>query len=104
MDRLAELRPAWAARGLPEIDIGVGINTGPMSVGNVLSLTTPPVPSRITTRLEPLPFQAMQSYPFGPDEVVPDSPAYREYLGRYQTREQDPNIFWRHLVLPARKL
>jgi adenylate cyclase len=35
IDRLAELRPAWTARGLPEIDVGVGINTGPMSVGFV---------------------------------------------------------------------
>jgi adenylate cyclase len=34
-ERLAELRPRWRARGLPEIDVGVGINTGPMSVGFV---------------------------------------------------------------------
>jgi adenylate cyclase len=33
--RLAELRPRWRERGLPEIDVGVGINTGPMSVGFV---------------------------------------------------------------------
>ena len=52
--------------------------------------------------VEPLPFRAMRSYPFGPDEAVPDSPAYREYLLRYQTREQDPNVFWRRLMLPAR--
>jgi adenylate cyclase len=35
VERLAELRPRWAARGLPEIDVGIGINTGPMSVGFV---------------------------------------------------------------------
>jgi adenylate cyclase len=35
VDRLAELRAGWRARGLPEIDIGVGINSGPMSVGFV---------------------------------------------------------------------
>jgi adenylate cyclase len=35
VERLAALRPVWAARGLPEIDIGVGINTGPISVGFV---------------------------------------------------------------------
>jgi len=35
VDRLAALRPAWAARGLPEIDVGIGINTGSMSVGFV---------------------------------------------------------------------
>ncbi len=34
-ERLAELRPRWRARGLPEIDVGVGINTGSMSVGFV---------------------------------------------------------------------
>jgi len=34
-ERLATLRPRWRERGLPEIDVGVGINTGPMSVGFV---------------------------------------------------------------------
>ncbi|HEY7725588.1 MAG TPA: adenylate/guanylate cyclase domain-containing protein [Anaeromyxobacteraceae bacterium] len=33
--RLRELQGGWRARGLPEIDIGVGINTGTMSVGFV---------------------------------------------------------------------
>jgi adenylate cyclase len=32
-DRLPALRAGWRARGLPEIDVGIGINTGPMSVG-----------------------------------------------------------------------
>lgn len=31
---LKKLRPAWEARGLPYIDIGVGLNTGMVSVGN----------------------------------------------------------------------
>jgi len=35
VDRLAGLRQGWRARGLPDIDIGVGINSGPMSVGFV---------------------------------------------------------------------
>lgn len=51
---------------------------------------------------DPLPFQAMRSYPFGPDDEVPDSPEYRDFLQRYQTREQDPCAFWRHLMLPSR--
>ncbi len=34
MDKLVELRPQWSARGLPDIDIGIGINTGVVSVGN----------------------------------------------------------------------
>jgi len=33
--RLEVLRGKWRERGLPDIDIGVGINTGPMSVGFV---------------------------------------------------------------------
>ena len=33
--RLGELKKSWAERGLPSIDIGIGINTGPMSVGNM---------------------------------------------------------------------
>jgi adenylate cyclase len=33
--RLQALREVWRARGLPDIDVGVGINTGPMSVGFV---------------------------------------------------------------------
>jgi class 3 adenylate cyclase len=33
--RLKELCKGWAERGLPEFDIRVGINTGPMVVGNV---------------------------------------------------------------------
>jgi len=32
---LAPLNATWKARGLPEIQIGVGINTGAMSVGNM---------------------------------------------------------------------
>ncbi len=33
--RLRELCKSWAERGLPEFDIRIGINTGPMIVGNV---------------------------------------------------------------------
>jgi adenylate cyclase len=35
LDRLETLRERWRARGLPELDVGIGINTGPMSVGFV---------------------------------------------------------------------
>lgn len=35
IDRLEVLRGRWRAQGLPDIDVGVGINTGPMSVGFV---------------------------------------------------------------------
>jgi adenylate cyclase len=37
--RLRELRIVWEARGLPFIDIGIGLNTGLMSVGNMGSET-----------------------------------------------------------------
>ncbi|MDA8164002.1 MAG: adenylate/guanylate cyclase domain-containing protein [Desulfobacteraceae bacterium] len=32
--RLRELQPGWQARGLPPIEIGIGLNTGVVSVGN----------------------------------------------------------------------
>jgi adenylate cyclase len=32
---LGQLRVGWQARGLPPIEIGVGLNAGPMSVGNM---------------------------------------------------------------------
>lgn len=35
MARLTELRKGWDARHLPPVDIGIGINTGPMRVGNM---------------------------------------------------------------------
>jgi len=35
MRRLHELQPVWVERGLPPLNIGVGVNTGPMTVGNV---------------------------------------------------------------------
>jgi len=35
LDELDQLRDGWRAEGLPEIDIGVGINSGPMVVGNM---------------------------------------------------------------------
>ena len=35
LEELQQLRQRWRAEGLPEIEIGVGINTGPMVVGNM---------------------------------------------------------------------
>lgn len=35
MDRLAIMQKDFAARGLPHIDIGIGLNSGTMSVGNM---------------------------------------------------------------------
>lgn len=35
MEKLRELHPHWHEQGLPELDIGIGLNTGPMSVGNM---------------------------------------------------------------------
>ena len=32
---LAEKRADWVARGLPGLEIGIGLNAGPMSVGNM---------------------------------------------------------------------
>jgi adenylate cyclase len=35
MAELKTLQAGWRDQGLPEIDIGIGLNTGPMSVGNM---------------------------------------------------------------------
>ncbi|MEO5896016.1 MAG: FG-GAP-like repeat-containing protein [Vicinamibacterales bacterium] len=36
--------------------------------------------------VEPLPFHGMSSYPYGPGESYPRTPAHLEYLARYNTR------------------
>jgi adenylate cyclase len=36
--RLGELNDGWAKNGLPRIAVGIGLNTGPMSVGNMGSV------------------------------------------------------------------
>jgi adenylate cyclase len=38
VEKLSELRTRWRATGLPEVDIGVGINTGLMNVGHMGTL------------------------------------------------------------------
>ena len=38
MEELANLRVGWRERNLPELDIGIGLNTGSMSVGNMGSV------------------------------------------------------------------
>ncbi len=35
LTELEQLRKGWAAGGMPDVDIGIGLNTGPMSVGFV---------------------------------------------------------------------
>jgi adenylate cyclase len=35
MTKLAELTATWKAQGIPPLDIGIGISTGPMVVGNM---------------------------------------------------------------------
>jgi adenylate cyclase len=35
LDRLAAMQQRWKAEGTPQLDIGIGINTGPMVVGNM---------------------------------------------------------------------
>ena len=47
--------------------------------------------------VEPLPFGAMSGYPYDVDQAYPDTPVHREYLDRYQTRTQDPAVFWRQI-------
>ncbi|MFP6620009.1 MAG: VCBS repeat-containing protein, partial [Pirellulaceae bacterium] len=47
--------------------------------------------------VEPLPFQAMTSYPTPPTQLQGTSLAYRDYLDRYQNRRQHPLRFWRYV-------
>ena len=44
---------------------------------------------------EPLPFQAMKSYPFTVDDQPPESAEYKAYLNKYQTRRQRERPFWK---------
>jgi hypothetical protein len=46
--------------------------------------------------VEPLPFRAMKEYPYSIEDA-PDTPEYRDYVQRYQTREVDDRAFWRLL-------
>ena len=39
MDKLKQLRAEWEKRGIPRIDIGIGISTGNLTVGNMGSTT-----------------------------------------------------------------
>jgi tetratricopeptide (TPR) repeat protein len=41
-------------------------------------------------QVEPLPYRAMSSYPYGPDDAFPDTPLHREYLESWQTRVVAP--------------
>ncbi len=43
-------------------------------------------------QLEPLPFRAMTTYPYGPDERFPDSDLHREYLETWLTRIVRPAL------------
>ena len=47
---------------------------------------------------EPLPYNAMPSYPYPTEPGFPDSAEHRTYLETYQTRQQDHRRFWRQLV------
>ncbi len=48
-------------------------------------------------RVEPLPFTTMKTYPLGPEQTIPDSPAYHRYLRKYQTRTLSRGRFWNAL-------
>lgn len=50
--------------------------------------------------VEPLPFRAMRGYPDVTGEEFPDSPVHREYLQRFQTREQNRAAFWGSREIP----
>jgi hypothetical protein len=41
--------------------------------------------------IEPLPFAAMRSYPYGPEQQYPNDALHQEYVRRYLTREVQAN-------------
>ncbi len=43
---------------------------------------------------EPLPFRAMDSYPYEPLQHFPSTPLHRRYLEEYQTRSLSSRLFW----------
>jgi hypothetical protein len=43
--------------------------------------------------VEPLPFQAMRNYPYGPEQAYPDDALHQDYRRRYLTREVRANPF-----------
>ncbi len=47
--------------------------------------------------VEPLPFRAMKSYPYGPDQQFPTTAEHQDFLQKYQTRQQNPGQFWNQI-------
>jgi len=48
----------------------------------------------------PLPFHALKSYPYGPEQKTVDEGAYREYLMQYNTRRVTGDVFREKLSVP----
>jgi len=47
------------------------------------------------THTDPLPYNAMPSYPYPPDKPFPQDEKHNEYLRKWQTREQSFKGFWK---------
>ncbi|MFO0941427.1 MAG: hypothetical protein U0930_11735 [Pirellulales bacterium] len=48
-------------------------------------------------KVEPLPFRAMKSYPYGPEQQFPTTAEHQDFLQKYQTRQQNPGQFWNQI-------
>ncbi|SVC56190.1 uncharacterized protein METZ01_LOCUS309044, partial [marine metagenome] len=48
----------------------------------------------------PLPFHALEAYPYGPEQKTLDEGAYREYLMQYNTRRVTGDVFREKLSVP----
>ena len=44
--------------------------------------------------VEPLPFRAMEAYPYAPAQHFPSTQKHLDFLEKYQTRLQSPGQFW----------
>jgi adenylate cyclase len=81
---LATLNARWSAEGRPELDIGIGINTGPMIAGNIgseaiMSYTVIGDAVNLGSRLESLNKQ------YGTRIIISDA-TRRQLKGRYELR------------------
>lgn len=50
------------------------------------------------THTDPLPYNAMPSYPYPPDQPFPQDEKHHEYLRKWQTREQSFKGFWKNVT------
>ena len=87
IERLDELNRNWSTRGFPQIAIGIGVNSGPVNVGNIgsekrLSWTVMGDNVNLASRLEGMTKQYRV-------KIIVSETTYREVKHHFVTREID---------------